>query len=199
MAAGVKTIAIWATDKAVAGKQLPRSKSSRVILGRETTGMDPRIVTLANILRLNTRLFRNCLESFGDEAATQRPSASTNSASFVAAHLTDSRFFLLRVVGAEVANPLAPYLAAARSIDEITQLPPLDETLAAWTTAAHAIRDRLETLTAAELDGPTAAPFPAAGQTMLGALTFLVQHDSYHLGQLAYLRKYAGLPAMRYT
>jgi uncharacterized damage-inducible protein DinB len=161
--------------------------------------MDSRIVALADTLRLNTKLFRNCLESFRDEAAAVRPSAATNSTSFVAAHLTDSRFFLLRVVGAEVANPLAPYLAAERSIDEIRQLPPLDETLAAWTTAAHAIRDRLETLTAAELDGPTAAPFPAAGQTMLGALTFLVQHDSYHLGQLAYLRKYAGLPAMRYT
>ena len=34
---------------------------------------------------------------------------------------------------------------------------------------------------------------------MLGALTFLVQHDSYHLGQLTFLRKLAGLPAMRYT
>jgi uncharacterized damage-inducible protein DinB len=34
---------------------------------------------------------------------------------------------------------------------------------------------------------------------MLGALTFLVQHDSYHIGQLALLRKHAGLPAMRYT
>jgi uncharacterized damage-inducible protein DinB len=33
---------------------------------------------------------------------------------------------------------------------------------------------------------------------VLGALTFLVQHDSYHLGQLSLLRKWAGLPAMRY-
>lgn len=161
--------------------------------------MDSRIVALADTLRLNTKLFRNCLESFNDEAASVRPSPSTNSASFVAAHLADSRFFLLRVLGAEVANPLAPYLGSARSIEDVKQLPPLGETLATWTTASHALRDRLETVTAAELDGPTSAPFPAAGQTMLGALTFLVQHDSYHLGQLAYLRKYAGLPAMRYT
>ena len=161
--------------------------------------MDSRIVALANTLRLNTKLFRNCLESLSNEAATVRPSPSTNSASFVAAHLTDSRFFLLRVLGAEAANPLAPYLSTARSIDDVKQMPSLDETLTAWTTASHALRARLETLTAAELDGPTSAPFPAAGQTMLGALTFLVQHDSYHLGQLAYLRKYAGLPAMRYT
>jgi uncharacterized damage-inducible protein DinB len=29
-------------------------------------------------------------------------------------------------------------------------------------------------------------------------VTFLVQHESYHLGQIALLRRYAGLPAMKY-
>jgi uncharacterized damage-inducible protein DinB len=161
--------------------------------------MDPRIVCLAEILRINTKLFRNCLESLADDAAARRPSSGTNSAAFVAAHLTDSRFFLLRVLGAARANPLAPYLEGARGIDELKQCPPLAEVLSAWTSAAHALRDRLEALTPAELDGPSAARFPAAEQTMLGALTFLVQHDSYHIGQLALLRKHAGLPAMRYT
>jgi serine/threonine protein kinase len=36
-------------------------------------------------------------------------------------------------------------------------------------------------------------------QTMLGALTLLVQHDSCHVGPLAFLRKYSRLSAMRYT
>ena len=160
--------------------------------------MDPRVETLANILRLNTRLFRNCLDSFSADAYGQRPTATTNSAAFVAAHLADSRFFLLRVLGAERENPLARYLEKARSIDEITSFPTLQETLTAWTAASHALRDRLEQLTTADLDGPSRAPLPAAGQNMLGALTFLVQHDSYHIGQLALLRKHAGLPAMRY-
>jgi hypothetical protein len=39
--------------------------------------MDPRIAPLTEILRLNTRLFRNCLESVTDEMAAMRPSAST--------------------------------------------------------------------------------------------------------------------------
>ena len=39
---------------------------------------------------------------------------------------------------------------------------------------------------------------PGVDRTRLGALTFLVQHDSYHIGQLALLRKPAGLPAMSY-
>ena len=66
------------------------------------------------------------------------------------------------------------------------------------TPISNALRERLAALAPAELDGPPAVPFPAAGQTMLSALT-LVEHDSYHIGQLALLRKHAGLPAMRYT
>ncbi len=34
---------------------------------------------------------------------------------------------------------------------------------------------------------------------MLTLLTFFVQHDSYHVGQLVLLRKHAGLPAMQYV
>ena len=33
----------------------------------------------------------------------------------------------------------------------------------------------------------------------LGSRAFLVQHDSYHIGQLAMLRRVHGLPAMRYS
>lgn len=160
--------------------------------------MDPRVVALADILRLNTKLFRNCLDGLTDEQAVVRPSATTNSAAFIAGHVADARFFLLKVLGDERSSPLAPYLENARGIDDVARCPPLAETRAAWTAASHAIRDRLEVLTAADLDAGVSMRFPGQ-QTVLGILTFLVQHDSYHVGQLAFLRKYAGLPAMRYT
>ncbi len=163
--------------------------------------MDPRIVPLTEILRLNTRLFRNCLEGLTDETAAMRPSASTNSAVFVAAHVAVARFYLLRMLGGEQPNPIAAYLEGARGIDEVKRFPPLAELQHAWTTASHALRDRLDGMTAAELDASVVSPFPLpiSNPTALSLLTFFVQHDSYHIGQLALLRKQAGLPAMRYA
>jgi uncharacterized damage-inducible protein DinB len=137
--------------------------------------MDPRIRPLTDILRLNTRLFRNCLDGISDEQATLRPSASTNSAAFVAAHVADARFYLLRVLGTDQPSPLAAYLKGAKGIDDLKTSPPL------------------------ELDAPVKTPFPIADPTTLSVLTFLVQHDTYHIGQFALLRKHAGLPAMQYT
>jgi len=64
----------------------------------------------------------------------------------------------------------------------------------AWDAASEAIDARLAVLNAAELDAPAPQRFPAGGPTLLGALAFLAQHDSYHVGQLALLRKAAGSP-----
>jgi len=161
--------------------------------------MDPRIAPLAEILRLNTRLFRNCLDGLTDEQARVRPTAATNSAAFVAAHVADSRYFLLKTLGTDRKSPLEPYLGGWKSIDQITEWPTLTDVQSAWTEAAHALRDRLDAMTTAELDAPSNSGFPIENQTVLGVLAFLVQHDSYHVGQLSLLRKHAGLPAMSYT
>jgi hypothetical protein len=160
--------------------------------------MDPRVAPLADILRLNTVLVRNCLDGMSDEQAVRRPSNATNRAAFVAAHLVNSRFFLLKALGGDEADPLARYLDGRKGIDDVAELPPLGDIQAAWTQSAHLLRDRLDALTAADLDAPSSFAFPLANGTLMGTLTFLVQHDSYHLGQLSLLRKYAGLPAMRY-
>lgn len=161
--------------------------------------MDPRVAPLAEILRLNTRLFRNCLAGLSEDQARARPSATANSAAFVAAHVAETRFYLLGQLGASRPSPLDRYLAGWKSIDQLTEWPPLAEIQTAWTEAAHALRDRLEAMTPAELDAPHPTQFPVEPKTALGVLAFLVQHDSYHIGQLSLLRKVAGLPAMSYS
>ena len=39
---------------------------------------------------------------------------------------------------------------------------------------------------------------PVDDKSNMGLLIFMMQHESYHIGQLAILRKQAGLPAMSY-
>jgi uncharacterized damage-inducible protein DinB len=41
--------------------------------------------------------------------------------------------------------------------------------------------------------------FPIEGDTLLSVLAFFAQHDSYHVGQLALLRRQFGLAPMAYT
>ena len=160
--------------------------------------MDPRIQPLAAILRLNTRLLLNCLDGLTDETARARHGEGVNSALFIAAHTADTRFFILRTLCEPMENPLTPFLDKAKTIDDIVDWPSLDAVRDAWSSASAAIDTCLDTASPEDLDTPVDTRFPGVDRTRLGALTFLVQHDSYHVGQLALLRKPAGLPAMTY-
>jgi hypothetical protein len=155
-------------------------------------------VPLTETLRLNTLLFRNCLVGMTEEQSRSRPTPTTNHAAYVAAHVAGARFFLLKNLGAEQPGPLERYIGSARRLDDVQQWPTLAETEAAWTHGGRALRDRLDAMNAADLDGPATPGFPRAGTSRLSTLSFLVQHEAYHIGQLSLLRTYVGLPPMKY-
>jgi uncharacterized damage-inducible protein DinB len=161
--------------------------------------MDPRVALFAETLRLNHRLFRNCLEGFSEEQLRLRPAGACNNAAFVAAHLVDSRCWMLAQLGSGGPSPLARYTEGKRGIDDMTEFPSLAELEQAWEAASAAVANCLDTLSAAQLDEPVDLGVLAETHTTLGLIAFVVQHDSYHLGQLSLLRRQAGLPAMSYA
>ena len=119
--------------------------------------MDPRVTALAEMLRLNGRLYQNCLAGLTDQAARERLAGpgATNSAAFVAAHLVDSRYYLLDCLGVKQASPLTGAKGGFNNIADVTDFPPLAAVRAAWHTAGELLGQRLAALTAAELDTPS--------------------------------------------
>ena len=160
--------------------------------------MDPRIGPLVSTLRLNTRLLLNCLDGLDDTAGHARPNERTNSIGFIAAHLVDARHLLARVIGLEAAPPYGGALENARTIDDVPVVPTLAETRAVWRDISERVEAHLPRLTAGALDAPAPQRYPIDDRSVLGAIAFLMQHDAYHIGQLALLRKFHGAPAMRY-
>jgi uncharacterized damage-inducible protein DinB len=161
--------------------------------------MDPRVAPLAAVYDLNTDLLINCLDGLNDAEAQRRLEAGGNSITFLAGHLTENRHFLVSRLGSPLVNPLARYLADVRSIDEIRDLPPLDEVRPAWLAIGAHLQTVLGELTAAELSQPSNNRLPVDDGTRLGLIAFLVQHDSYHLGQIGFLRRQLGKPPMSYA
>lgn len=159
--------------------------------------MDPRLSPLVSSLELHTRLLVNCFHDVPDELALERPSNRTNNMTFLAAHLTDARRYMAGLLGAEVDNPF-PELEDGQGIDDFEELPAVAEILEAWQRLGAVVRKRMEDATPEILDAETEQDFPVDDPTLLGALAFLTSHESYHIGQVAYLRKLAGLEAMAY-
>jgi hypothetical protein len=154
--------------------------------------------TVASVLRLNSRLFDNCLNGVSDAHLLQRPNEHTNSIAFIACHLVDARHFFARYLHLEPANPLEPFLNDVHRIEDVRALPDPKQILLAWHAIAPVLESCVAGLTLAELKAPSAQRFPIDGATVFGGIGFLLQHESYHIGQLALLRKFFGYPAMKY-
>jgi uncharacterized damage-inducible protein DinB len=161
--------------------------------------MDPRVAPLAAVFDLNTDLLLNCLDGLSQDEAQRRLDGGGNSVIFLAAHLADTRHFLIGRLGHPLANPLSRYLADAQRIEDIGEWPTLDELRRAWLAVSTQLAEVLDGLEADAIEKPGAHRFPVPDATPLGMLAFLAQHDSYHVGQAAFIRRQLGKPAMTYA
>jgi uncharacterized damage-inducible protein DinB len=152
----------------------------------------------ARLLALNADLLLNSLDGLTAEQASIPVSPGGNTIAFLVAHLVDSRHFLAKLLGAPVANPVEQALAGAKSLAEVPALPTLSALRAAWVGVSRHLDRILASVDRERLDAPCEQRFPGGDGTLEGALAFLVQHDSYHLGQVALIRRHHGLPAMTY-
>ena len=161
--------------------------------------MNDALEPLVRTLDLNTRLFLNAFEGVDDRIATSRPNESTNHMAFVACHLVEARHYLGNAVGHESESPFKE-LEGARGIDDIEKFPTVEEIRSAWTKISEPLSHQLASLGDSDLRREVERPFPIeGGKTILAAITFLLEHDSFHIGQLAFLRRYFGLDALRYS
>jgi len=160
--------------------------------------MNSVLLPLHTIVQLNTRLFRNCLADVPEDIAARCVAKGTNTILFVAVHLFDARIFMADTAGTVIAHPY-PEIAAAQRAQDIPAYPSLGDLVTQWTHVSTALVSCLELLSDEQLRAPSPRRFPVVDKSLLGALSFLIQHESYHIGQLSLLRRINGLSAMRYT
>jgi uncharacterized damage-inducible protein DinB len=159
--------------------------------------MHPSVTPLAAIFRLNTELILNCLDDLPEDVAQRRLEGSLNSIAFLVAHLTETRHYVASLLGHPRSSPFSPAFANARSLETAGPIPPLAELRTYWEAIAAHLAVILERVDTAEL-ATTGQALPGSDGTLLANLAFLAQHESYHLGQIAMLRRAHGFPAMSY-
>jgi uncharacterized damage-inducible protein DinB len=151
------------------------------------------------LAKLNGRLYLNCLDGVDDETGRRRPGEGANSMSFIAYHVLDARAWLAGYLGREFTYPHQEALKGVTSIDDLESVPPLADARAAWIEVSKLLEERFAELSEAELTEKSSQQFPVEDETVLGGIAFILMHESFHIGQLAILRKQFGLGPMSYT
>lgn len=159
--------------------------------------MNEKLAAHIAVLKLNTRLLVNCLDGVTEEHARKQLEPELNNMSFLVAHLIDARHYLAKMLGSNFPNPVAA-LTHAKKVGDVEELPSLEELRRGWNDVTEQLTDRLAIVTDGDLREESQQPFPIEDGTVLGGIAFLLQHESYHVGQLGLLRRLLGYPPMSY-
>ena len=108
---------------------------------------------------------------------------------WLAGHLLLSRCRMANYIGARCDRHWEDLFAQKSRIVEPEQYPSIEEIRQRWEQVTDIVRSRLNQLTAEELSAP-GQRLPIEMPDLLGGFTFLVWHESYHVGQMGYVRKW---------
>ncbi len=154
---------------------------------------------LGLILSLNGRLFTNALEGVTEVQAKERISDHNNPLNWIATHTVWGRYMMCALLGKPAdKNPYEGMFENFKPFDDETSLPSLSDVKAEWQKASGLLNDALSAVTDEHLAADAPMKNPTGDFTIGGTIAFLAQHESYDIGQMAFLKKYFTKEAMKY-
>ena len=159
---------------------------------RKVIKMDSAIATILPLFRTSDLLFHRALEAITPHDLVRRPQDGSNPLIWVAGHAMTSRGSLTKITGEKVDNQWSTIFARGASVDANVSYPDVSEIISLWDNLTAKLMPRLELLDNEDLSQPSPFPVPTGDKTKRGAIVFLNYHETYHIGQMAYLRKWLG-------
>lgn len=152
---------------------------------------------LALIFGANTALLTRAFEGVGDDQLWHRPSQQNNPILWIAGHMVATRAQVLQLLGDPYDTGWGTRFARGAGLGDESTCPPKAEVLRVHDEIAARLQARLAALSAADLAKEAVAGPKLPGVKTVGdQLGFFALHDSYHLGQMAYIRKALGLSGL---
>jgi uncharacterized protein YndB with AHSA1/START domain len=179
------------------GVDSPNGWGSLLALFAETAApsqppLVPALAPIALMLKLNAGLIKSSLEGIADPDLWQRPTPRNNPMLWVFGHIVATRAKLLGALGDPLDTGWGDLFNRGATLQDDARYPARQEI----ERVHRDVSERLKTVFAAFTDADLARPAPALGlpgvKTVADQLAFFAFHESYHVGQLAYIRKSLG-------
>lgn len=154
--------------------------------------MDPVLDQIANHLKLGDYLLKSALDQLSDEELHRRGGPESNSLLWITGHLTLSRSRMVKLAGGDAEFAWTDLFSRGSAIQEPAAYPSLDRILEAWDKTSGLLLAALPKMTPEQLFSKSPQSVPGDDKSIRGALSFLVYHEAYHIGQMGYLRKMLG-------
>jgi hypothetical protein len=153
-----------------------------------------------SILNLNTRLFNNALAGVTEEQAKERISGHNNPLIWLASHTAWARYNTCAMLGKPASkNPYDGLFESFKPFDAAADYGTLAKAKEEWNKASELLKEALASVTEEQLAADCPLKSPIGDFSFAGTVAFLAQHESYDIGQIAFLKKYLTKEAMSYN
>ena len=160
-----------------------------------TAAKSPVIAPIAMTFLFNDDLALRALEDLSQEELWRAPTNQNNAMLWIAGHVVQTRAVVLAQLGEPIDTGWGDLFERGASVNDARQYPERDEIERVMRAVASRLQARLTSLEDDYLAGPQTMDLPNA-TTMVDQLAFFALHDSYHVGQMAYIRKSLGYPGI---
>lgn len=154
------------------------------------------IAGAAGGFEMNTGILQKAVAGLTPEQWLARPGDHSNHITWIVGHLIWSRHALINRVGGDWSCPDLELFARSAKLGEGAIYPAPEALLDLWRDSAVALNATLETLTPEALAAPAPPGPPSPDGKVSGFIGVLAWHETYHLGQIAYLRAWLGAPGI---
>jgi uncharacterized damage-inducible protein DinB len=151
------------------------------------------ITHAAHEFHYNNKFTANFVKDLAPEEWLQRPEGSANHIAWIVGHVLWARTAVLTRLGTQWSAPWLGLFARGVRVDDTAAYPSPDALMAAWHEVATQLDTALENASDELVDQPAPQPGPpSANGKLSGTIGFLAWHETYHVGQISYVRGLLG-------
>lgn len=166
------------------------------MFGRVANVYHPAIKPIAFIFAANDSLAERSFQGVAEADLWKRPTPQSNPMLWIFGHMADTRVRLLKILGDDFDPGWGDIFARGAALQDTAGYPSREKINEVSREVNRRLFAALGAMTDAGVSRPATRSFTNAVQTVGDQASFLTMHDTYHVGQLAYVRKALGLPGV---
>ncbi|HXM35158.1 MAG TPA: DinB family protein [Pyrinomonadaceae bacterium] len=154
--------------------------------------METDFANIEGMFKTNTDIVQKAIDGILPEKWFLRPGDDSNHLMWVAGHLVVHRGAVLKSLGAEWETSWSSLFTRGANLAAQDQYPAAEEIRSAWDDVSAKLLASLAGAPADVLAKPAPKGPPSFDGKISGLVAFLAFHETYHVGQVSYLRKWLG-------
>ncbi|MEO8583808.1 MAG: DinB family protein [Flavitalea sp.] len=147
---------------------------------------------------LHTRLFENVIDGLTEKDAQNRLNTRANHIAWIAGSIVHERFELANALNIPIMQTSGDLFENQKGIQDKMNYPSLKEYKHDWKHITPVLREALVNITTSELESRDQYQMPGENLTFFEAMAFIIDRESYCIGQIGLYRRLLGYEPMKY-